>query len=196
MDLLDSLIDTNIDCETASLVQRLLEQHVPSLTACATPLTDVLAQLELEYPVTALPADSIHHARTALAVIEAHFPEDADYLPYDPEERSVSARSLSRTLRLDIRCMEIADEGAGHTLYEQQCTQFEQRAADFGLKWTPMPIRICAETTTGYCLVTGSDPLRDHILCLRGVSQEDIDARSPALIAYLRAMHAQFPQNT
>lgn len=189
MDLLDSLIDTNIDCKTAALVNQLLEQHAPGLTTCTTPLTDVLDLLEKEYPVTILPADNIHHTRTALAVIETHFPDDADYLPYDPEERSASAYSLSRTLQLDIRCMEIADEGTGHTLYEQQQAQFERRASDFGLKWQPMPIRICAETTTGYCLVTGSDSLRDRILCLRGVSQEDIDTCSPAVIAYLRAMH-------
>ncbi|MDO5784597.1 MAG: hypothetical protein Q4P20_05990 [Eubacteriales bacterium] len=189
MDLLDSLMDMNIDCKTAALVNQLLEQHAPGLAPCAIPLANVLDQLEKEYPITVLPAGSIHHARTALAVIEAHFPEDADYLPYDPEERNASAWSLSRTLRLNIRCMEIADEGTGHTLYKQQQAQFEQRTAGFGLKWIPMPIRICAETTTGYCLVTGSDPLRDRILCLRGVSQEDIDTCSPALIAYLRAAH-------
>ena len=189
MDLLDTLIDTAIDCETATLVNRLLTQHVPDLTACATPLCDVLHQLETAYPLVHLPADSIHHARTARAVIETYFPEDADNLPVAEEECAAFVHSLVRALRLDVRCMEIADAGSGHTLYEQQRAQFEQRTAGCGLPFSPMPIRICAETTTGYCLVTGSDALRDRILCLRGVSQEDIDTRSPALIAYLRAMH-------
>ena len=52
-----------------------------------------------------------------------------------------------------------------------------------------MPIRICAETRTGYCLITGSDRLKDEITCLRGVTQEDIALRTPALIAYLRAKY-------
>lgn len=189
MDLLDSLIDTTIDCKTAALVNQLLERHSSGLTACDMPLAAVLHQLETEYPLAALPADNIHCARTALAVIESHFPEEAEYLPHDAEERLTFAQSLIRTLRLDIRCMEITDEGTGHTLYEQQRAQFEQRAAGYGLNWMPMPIRVCMETTTGYCLVTGSNALRDRILCLRGVSQEDIDTCSPALIAYLRAMH-------
>ena len=189
MDILDTLIDSTIDCETAALVNRLLTEHTPNLTDCAVPLHDVLCQLEAEYPLIPLPADSMHHTHTALAVIETHFPEDADSLPFATEERAAFVRSLSRTLRLDVRCMEIADTGSGHTLYEQQRTQFEQRTAGYDLQWSFMPIRICAETTTGYCLVTGSDELRDHILRLRGVSQEDIDTRSPALIAYLRALH-------
>lgn len=53
-----------------------------------------------------------------------------------------------------------------------------------------MPVRICAETNSGYCLVTGSELLREELLVMRGVSQDDIDHKTPTLIAYLRARHA------
>lgn len=189
MDYLDTLLDVHIECETANLVESLLEQYLPALTACDMPLAAVLQRIEKRYPFTFLPSDSIHYARTALAVIEAYFPNDAEYLPLDPDDRVQAACSLIQTLGLDIQCAEILCEGNGHTLYEYQRAQFEQRTSGFPLTWAPMPIRICAETTTGYCLVTGCDFLRDDILCLRGVSQFDIDTRSPALIAYLRAKH-------
>ena len=90
---------------------------------------------------------------------------------------------------MQLFCAEIRDEGAGHTLYEQQRIQYEQRTAGSGQVWRRMPVRICAETNSGYCLVTGSESLRDEILAMRGVSQDDIAHRTPALIAYLRARH-------
>lgn len=189
MDYFDMLTEKRIDSETADLVDSLVERYGPTLKPCAVPLDEVLEQVRQDYPLTDLPPDSIHHARTALAVIEASFPDDADQLPFDFDERLHAACTLVRTLRLDIRCAEVLDEGAGHKLYEQQKAQFEQRTAGFGLTWTPMPVRICAETTTGYCLITGSDLLADHVTCLRGVSQKDIDTRTPALIAYLRAKY-------
>lgn len=185
----DSLTDRRIDSATADLVDRLTARYLPGLAPCDLPLAEVLDRLAQSYPLTALPPDSIHCARTALAVIEADFPEDAAYLPVDPDDRQQAALALARTLRLDIRCLEVRQEDAGAHLYEQQAEQFARRTAGFGLTWTPMPIRICAETGTGYCLVTGSEELADRITCLRGVSRADIDRRTPALIAYLRAKY-------
>ena len=90
---------------------------------------------------------------------------------------------------MQLFCAEVRDEGAGHILYERQRIQYEQRTAGSGQVWRRMPVRICAETNSGYCLVIGSESLRDEILAMRGVSQDDIAHRTPALIAYLRARH-------
>lgn len=189
MDFFDALTDQRIDSKTADVVDQLVEQYASALVPCEQPLDIVLNQIACEYPIKELPPDSIHHARTALAVIEANFPEDAEYLPYDPEERLDAARSLVKTLHLDIRCLEIANESTGCALYEEQKSRFLQRTAGYNLEWMPMPVRICAETGTGYCLTTGSDTLSDRITCLRGVSRQDIDTRTPVLIAYLRAKY-------
>ncbi|WP_432620673.1 hypothetical protein, partial [Butyricicoccus sp.] len=140
---------------------------------------------------TILPKESTHYAQTALAVIESDFPEDADYLPHDWEERLEQALGLTGTLHMQLFCAEVRDEGAGHALYEQQRIQYEQRTAGSGQVWRRMPVRICAETNSGYCLVTGSEPLREELLVMRGVSQDDIDHKTPTLIAYLRARHAR-----
>ena len=52
-----------------------------------------------------------------------------------------------------------------------------------------MPIRICLEVKSGYCLITGSDILSRQVTCMRGISQHDIAEQTPALIAYLRAKY-------
>ena len=191
MDYFDMLTQQRIDSETADLVDALLEQELPSLQPCDCPLHTVLSQLAEKYPLTILPKESTHYAQTALAVIESDFPEDADYLPHDWEERLEQALGLTGTLRMQLFCAEVRDEGAGHALYEQQRMQYEQRTAGSGQVWRRMPVRICAEANSGYCLVTGSEPLREEILVLRGVSQDDIDHKTPTLIAYLRARHAR-----
>lgn len=189
MDYFDMLTEKRIDSPTADLVDRLLEQYLPNTAPCAVPLDTVLEQLQTQYTFTLLPETDINYARTALAVIEAYFPEDASYLHHDWERRLEGAADLVRTLRLRLFCAEVQDTGAGHALYERQKEQYEQRTAGSGQIWHRMPIRICAETGTGYCLVTGSDKLKDEITCLRGITQKDIDHRTPALIAYLRAKY-------
>lgn len=191
MDYFDMLIQQRIDSETADLVDALLEQELPSLQPCDCPLHTVLSQLAEKYPLTILPKESTHYAQTALAVIESDFPEDADYLPHDWEERLEQALGLTEALHMQLFCAEVRDEGAGHALYEQQRIQYEQRTAGSGQVWRRMPVRICAETNSGYCLVTGSEPLREELLVMRGVSQDDIDHKTPTLIAYLRARHAR-----
>lgn len=189
MDYFDALTDKRIDSETADLVDRLLERYATGLMPCNLPLSDVLNQIQNEYPMIQLPPDDIQWARTALSVIETSFPDDADWLPQTPDERLTAACSLAKSLRLDIRCMEVADRDAGHALYIEQKAAFERRTAGYPFNWSPMPVRICAETSTGYCLVTGSDTLLDRITCLRGVSREDIDTRNPVFIAWLRAKY-------
>ena len=189
MDYFDMLTEQRIDSRTADVVDQLLEQHLPTLQPCDVPLETVLEQLENRYTFTRLPDTSIHYARTALSVIEAHYPEDASYLHDDWDRRLEGAMELAQVLHLTLFCGEIQDTGAGHALYERQKAQYEQRTAGLGHSWKPMPIRICAETRTGYCLITGSDRLKDEITCLRGVTQEDIALRTPALIAYLRAKY-------
>ena len=189
MDYFDMLTEQRIDSRTADVVDQLMEQHLPGLQPCAVPLETVLEQLGTRYAFTRLPDTSIHYARTALSVIEAHFPEDASYLHHDWDRRLEGAMELVHVLHLALFCAEIQDTGAGQRLYERQKAQNEQRTAGLGQSWKPMPIRVCAETRTGYCLVTGSDRLKDEITCLRGVTQEDIDHRTPALIAYLRAKY-------
>ena len=87
MDYFDMLTEQRIDSETADLVDALLEQALPSLQPCDCPLETVLRQLADKYPLTVLPRESTHYAQTALAVIESDFPEDADYLPHDWEDR-------------------------------------------------------------------------------------------------------------
>lgn len=191
MDYFDMLIQQRIDSETADLVDALLEQELPSLQPCDCPLHTVLSQLAEKYPLTILPKESTHYAQTALAVIESDFPEDAEYLPHDWEERLEQALGLTGPLHMQLFCAEVRDEGAGHALYEQQRIQYEQRTAGSGQVWRRMPVRICAETNSGYCLVTGSEPLREELLVMRGVSQDDIDHKTPTLIAYLRARHAR-----
>lgn len=191
MDYFDMLIQQRIDSETADLVDALLEQELPSLQPCDCPLRTVLSQLADKYPLTILPKESTHYAQTALAVIESDFPEDAEYLPHDWEDRLEQALGLTGTLHMQLFCAEVRDEGAGHALYEQQRIQYEQRTAGSGQVWRRMPVRICAEANSGYCLVIGSEPLREELLVMRGVSQDDIDHKPPTLIAYLRARHAQ-----
>ncbi len=190
MDYFDMLIQQRIDSETADLVDALLEQELPSLQPCDCPLRTVLSQLADKYPLTLLPKESTHYAQTALAVIESDFPEDAEYLPHDWEDRLEQALGLTGTLHMQLFCAEVRDEGAGHALYEQQRIQYEQRTAGSGQVWRRMPVRICAEANSGYCLVTGSETLREELLVMRGVSQDDIDHKTPTLIAYLRARHA------
>ena len=191
MDYFDMLIQQRIDSETADLVDALLEQELPSLQPCDCPLRTVLSQLADKYPLAILPKESTHYAQTALAVIESDFPEDAEYLPHDWEDRLEQALGLTGTLHMQLFCAEVKDEGTGHALYEQQRIQYEQRTAGSGQVWRRMPIRICAEANSGYCLVTGSEPLREELLVMRGVSQDDIDHKTPTLIAYLRARHAR-----
>lgn len=190
MDYFDMLIQQRIDSETADLVDALLEQELPSLQPCDCSLRTVLSQLADKYPLTLLPKESTHYAQTALAVIESDFPEDAEYLPHDWEDRLEQALGLTGTLHMQLFCAEVRDEGAGHALYEQQRIQYEQRTAGSGQVWRRMPVRICAEANSGYCLVTGSETLREELLVMRGVSQDDIDHKTPTLIAYLRARHA------
>lgn len=191
MDYFDMLIQQRIDSETADLVDALLEQELPSLQPCDCPLRTVLSQLADKYPLTLLPKESTHYAQTALAVIESDFPEDAEYLPHDWEDRLEQALGLTGTLHMQLFCAEVRDEGTGHALYEQQRIQYEQRTAGSRQVWRRMPVRICAETNSGYCLVTGSELLREELLVMRGVSQDDIDHKTPTLIAYLRARHAR-----
>lgn len=191
MDYFDMLIQQRIDSETADLVDALLEQELPSLQPCDCPLHTVLSQLADKYPLTILPKESTHYAQTALAVIESDFPEDAEYLPHDWEDRLEQALGLTGTLHMQLFCAEVKDEGTGHALYEQQRIQYEHRTAGSGQVWRRMPIRICAEANSGYCLVTGSESLREELLVMRGVSQDDIDHKTPTLIAYLRARHAR-----
>lgn len=191
MDYFDMLIQQRIDSETADLVDALLEQELPSLQPCDCPLRTVLSQLADKYPLAILPKESTHYAQTALAVIESDFPEDAEYLPHDWEDRLEQALGLTGTLHMQLFCAEVKDEGTGHALYEQQRIQYEQRTAGSGQVWRRMPVRICAEANSGYCLVTGSEPLREELLVMRGVSQDDIDHKTPTLIAYLRARHAR-----
>ncbi len=191
MDYFDLLTQQRIDSETADAVDELLSRALPSLVPCAVPLKDVLEQLP--YPVCALPPDSNHYAQTALAVIEAFYPEECDYLPDELEARKQTAWGLVKTLRLDVRCMEIPYEKATQALYDAQRAQFEVRGTAFGLVWTPKPICICAELTSGYCLVTGSELLRMQIIVARGVTERDIAERSAELIAYLRAKQTLQP---
>lgn len=188
MDYFDTFTQQRIDSETADTVDELLSRALPSLTPCAVPLKTVLEQLP--YPMHTLPPDSDHYAQTALAVIEAFYPEECDYLPGALEARKQAAWGLVRTLHLDIRCLEIPYEAAARALYDEQRAQFEARGAAFGLVWTPMPVRICAELTSGYCLVTGSELLRTQIIAARGVTERDIAEQSAELIAYLRAKQA------
>lgn len=190
MDYFDTLTEQRIDSETADLVDRLVERYSPLLAPCQTEPRAVFDRIRETYPLHMLPPDSIHFARTALSAVETHFPDDAAYLPADFDERLNAAANLARALHLDICCAEIADEGSGHALYVQQREQFETRAAAFGLTWTPMPVRVCMEYRSGYCLITGSDTLSNRVTLWRGVSQEDIDRRTPGLIAYLRAKYA------
>ncbi|MCD8357321.1 MAG: hypothetical protein LUE11_12245 [Clostridia bacterium] len=189
MDYFDTLIEKRIDSRTADVVDRLLEQYLPNTEPCAVPLDTVLEQLQTKYAFTLLPKNDINYARTALAVIEAYFPEDASYLHHDWDRRLEGAADLVSTLRLSLFCAEVQDTDAGHALYERQKAQYEQRTAGSGQIWHRMPIRVCAEAHTGYCLVTGSDRLKDEITCLRGVTQEDIEHCTPTLIAYLRAKY-------
>lgn len=189
MDYFDMLTAERIDSRTADIVDQLLAQHLPTLQPCDMPLEKVLEQLKTRYTITRLPDTSIHYARTALSVIEAHYPEDAFYLHDDWDRRLEGAMDLAQTLHLTLFCGEIKDTDAGHALYERQKAQYEQRTAGLNQHWKPMPIRICMETCTGYCLITGSDRLKDEITCLRGVTQDDISLRTPALIAYLRAKY-------
>lgn len=189
MDYFDTLTQQRIDSDTADLVDRLLRQYTPALTPCRTLPHEIWNRLQQTYPLSVLPPDNLHYMRTALAVIDTCFPEDAAYLSCDPEVRLHAACALSHTLHLDIRCAEMRDEDAGHTLYVSQQAQFEQRTAGCGLIWTHMPVRICMECSTGYTLITGSDLLTDQVTLWRGVSQSDIDGRTPELIAYLRAKY-------
>lgn len=190
MDYFDSLTQQRIDSPTSDLIDALLARYVSSLTPCNHSLYTVWQQIQQRYPLSILPSNSIHHARTALAAIETYYPDDAAYLPFDPDERLRAAQDMAHALHLEIFCAEILDEGAGHSLYLHQKAQFEQRSAGFGLTWTHMPVRICMECCTGYCLVSGSDQLSDQITLWRGISQTDIDDRTPGLIAYLRAKYA------
>lgn len=189
MDYFDMLIEKRIDSQTADLVDRLIELYLPMLKPCAVPLDTALEQLKKQYPLKVLPDISIHYARTALAVIEAYYPEDASYLQHDWDMRLEGARALAQALHLRISCAEVKDIGTGHALYERQKAQYEQRTAGSGQLWHKMSIRICTEASTGYCLITGSDIVKDQMTCLRGITQEDIDHRTPALIAYLRAKY-------
>ena len=110
MDYFDMLTEQRIDSETADLVDALLEQALPSLQPCDCPLETVLRQLADKYPLTVLPRESTHYAQTALAVIESDFPEDADYLPHDWEDRLEQALGLTGTLHMQLFCAEIRDE--------------------------------------------------------------------------------------
>lgn len=189
MDYFDSITDRRIDCETADLVDALLNQYLPSVHPCLKSLDEIAESLMTSYPLTILPQDSLHWKRTALAAIERAYPEDAEYLPFDLEERLEAASSLAKTLHLSIFCAEVRNENAGCALYEQQRDAFEARTAGFSCTWHPMPIRICLEAASGYCLVTGSESLSREITCMHGISRNDIEERTPALIAYLRAMY-------
>lgn len=189
MDDLEMLIQKRIDSPTADLVDQLLEQYLPSLQPCAVPLDAALEQLKARYPLRPLPHSSIQYARTALSVIEAYYPEEASYLQHDWDMRLEGAQALVEPLHLKLFCAEVADNGAGHALYERQRAQYERRTAGTGNPWHMMPIYICAESSSGYCLVTGSDALHEQVICLRGITQEDIDNRTPTLIAYLRAKY-------
>ena len=187
MDYFDTITDQRIQCRTSDLVDDLLAQHLPFLQPCARPLEDVKQMLLSDYELHILPADSIHYKRTALAAIETAYQDDADYLPLDFDERLEAAASLARSLRLELFCAEIENCKAGARLYQAQKKHFEQRAA--GCTWSPMPIRICLEIKSGYCLITGSDILSREVTCMRGISQHDIAEQTPALISYLRAKY-------
>ena len=180
------LTTQRIDCAAADLIDHLYEEQLPS--ACLCPQQEVWDWLCQAYPVQTLPPEHILYARTALAVLDTLFPEEAEYLPDDPDERLEAARS--HLSRLQVRCAQLPQEGAALALYEEQRREFEQRAARFGLVWNPQPITVCMELTSGYCLATGSPTLSDELIVARGVSQEDLDDRSAELLAYLRAKHA------
>lgn len=180
-----------IDCGAADLIDHLYENHLPE--PCKASPSDVWARLCDAYPITLLPQDSPHYLRTALSVLETRYPEDADYLPDDAEQRLEAVRA--HLPRLQLCCAEIANDGNAKALYDKQRQLFEQRAGRFGLAWKPMPIVVCMELRSGYCMATGSQMLSDQLTVWSGVSQEDIRDRTPELLAYLRAWHALYDTN-
>ena len=103
MDYFDMLTEQRIDSRTADVVDQLLEQHLPTLQPCDVPLETVLEQLENRYTFTRLPDTSIHYARTALSVIEAHYPEDASYLHDDWDRRLEGAMELAQAYLTTVR---------------------------------------------------------------------------------------------
>ncbi|MGN1014347.1 MAG: hypothetical protein ACI4PM_03200 [Butyricicoccus sp.] len=180
------LTTQRIDCAAADLIDRLYAEQLPS--PCLHTQQEVWDWLCQTYPVQLLPPEHILYARTALAILDTCFPEDAEYLPDDPDERLEAARS--HLTRLQIRCGQLKQEGAALPLYDEQRKAFEQRAARFGLVWKPQPITVCMGLTSQYRLASGSQTLSDQLTVVRGVSQEDLDDRSAELLAYLRARHA------
>lgn len=175
--------------DAADVIDALCQQWLPGLVPCEQTPQVLCAWLEREYDAQLLPEGYPGYAHTALSVVETYFPEDAEYLPFDPEERGPAALELVPVLGLALRCYAIPQSGPGAALYDEQKRRFEQRGAAFGLVWTPQPITVCLETSTGYRTVFGSERLADELTVQRGVSQQDVEEQTPELMRYLRALH-------
>ncbi len=180
------LSTVRIDCAAAELIDDLYANALP--TPCETHPSEVWQWLCDRYPVTETAKDALPYARTAVAVLEMYYPEDAEYLPEDFEERLEAVRMYDFVMQL--HCGVIENEGAGAALYEEQKREFETRAGRFGLVWKPMPITVSMEFRSGYRLINGSQQLSDVLTVQCGVSERDITERTPELLAYLRARHA------
>ncbi len=180
------LTTQRIDGAAADLIDMLCAQPLPA--PCRRTGEELWNWLSQQYPLEPLPAEHPAYARTALSVLETCCPDDAEYLPDDPEERPNAA--LHYAPQLSLRCVQIRQAGTALRLYDEQRRQWEHRATHYGLPWTPQPILVCLELTHDYRLVTGSQILSDELTVAYGITQEDLDHRSPELLAYLRARHA------
>lgn len=180
------LTTTRIDCAAADLIDELYENALPE--PCRREPAEVWSWLCGTYPVRELSLDDPTYARTAVAVLETNYPEDAEYLPMDAEECLDAVKQFYSIMQL--HCAEIENTGSGAALYDEQRLRFEERAGRFGLVWKPMPITVSMEFNSGYRLVNGSQPLSDVLTVRCGVSEKDISERSAELLAFLRAKHA------
>lgn len=180
------LTTQRIDCSAADLIDHLYQHHCP--VPCRRSAQEVWDWLTKAYPIEELPSSHEIYARTALSVLEQYRPEDAEYLPPDWEDRLDAVSMYYPSLRL--HCAQIADTERTASLFAEQESQFRARTAGSPLTWRPRPIVVCMELTTGYRLVTGSQRLEDELTVRYGVTEEDIQDRSEALLRFLRAQHA------
>ena len=175
-----------IDCAAADLIDELCAQPLPA--PCRRTGQQLWDWLTKRYPVESLPEEHPAYAQTALSTLELYCPEDVSYLPPVPEQRAEAA--LHSAPDLQLRCVQLRPEGSALPLYEEQEREFRRRVGDTGLPWKRQPILVCLELTHGYRLVIGSQTLSDELTVAHGITQGDLDDRSPELLASLRARHA------
>lgn len=175
-----------IDCAAADLIDELCAQPLPA--PCRRTGQQLWDWLTKQYPVEPLPPEHPAYAQTALSTLELYCPDEASYLPSALEQRAEAA--LLRAPDLQLRCVRLCQKGTALPLYEEQEREWNRRTASSGLPWTPQPIVICLELIHSYRLVIGSQTLADELTVAHSISQEDLDDRSPELLAYLRARHA------